>query len=124
MNMTQRTESTFDATLKPASRGLLGEFDAPPGLPPAWAATKEAQYRALQLQKRVMVWCPAMLCLALGVIIGTSSVLPPIAKYVLVGVAGFVFSWVLSASRIQDRRTDALYKRVQPDKIKITKEQE
>lgn len=122
--MTQRTESTFETTLKPASTGLLGEFEAPPGLPPAWAATKEAQYRALQLQKRAMVWCPAMLCLILGVVIGFVPVLPLIAKSAVVGVAGLVFGWVFSASRIQDKRTNALYRRVQPDKITVTKEQE
>jgi len=121
MSAAPRTESKFEARLKPASRGLLSEFDEPPGLPPAWAAVKSAQYRSLQLQKRAMVWAPAMLALIVGIALGIAP-LPLLAKCVVGALAGTVLGWVLASARIQDRRTDALYRRVGPDKITIVKE--
>ncbi len=121
MSAASNTESSFETKIKPASQGLLKEFDAPPGLPPAWAAVKDAQHRALLLQKRAMVWAPAMLMLIVGIALGIAP-LPLIAKSAVGALAGAVLGWVLASARIQDRRTDALYRRVSPDKIKIVKE--
>jgi hypothetical protein len=62
-----------------------------------------------------------MLCLILGIALGTLAIVPLVVKCAVVGAAGVVLGWALSSYKLQVRRADALYRQMSP---KIREQQE
>jgi hypothetical protein len=115
-------EVKFEATLKPAARGIMKHFDDRPGIAEPWLMVKDAQLLRTRLQKRAASWCPACLFLVVGIVIGVLPV-PAIAKYVTVALASAVFGWLLSSYLLQARKSDRLYDELGPA-IKMMKAKE